>query len=470
MSAAALLVSVGRGLDAVAQTKSAAATAAALGGAARSLRPLEVAAAYGAGLDGATLDSTRLLALARGGVDALNAASHAGNAEATAFLTQALHDSSLFALVFRDARNAQAAVELSLVDETVAAFEAACRRVAQTITRPAKAGTLVRTVFPRADGALLHSFVLFREEDELLIDGFMATFKAEPCPSSLFGLYAETRLAAGETASDEEAARARLGERVIAAASELYIARFTFTTHNNALATLPASYTARMRSMISEVDLTPREFEGLFLTFGKHCIGVAVLVVISSLGTAGPSFARMLEPEVDGLARLLAATADPTLDEPSINACLVVLSFACERFAQDLVDKGAFKLLQPVIRHDNTALAVRACFAVATIAVSCTDAAEPLRWSGALELIASVLRPVGLGSVAIPGFVLLILPACMLLLQSGVEPVLQLAALLRLGAALTGSTDIPDAVTLAPMLAALRSCASSRDSFGSAAA
>ena len=388
MHAATRLSSHGRALEAVAQAKGAAGVSAALAGAA-ALAPPDLSEAYAAGLDGRALDSARLLVLARGGLESLNAASRAGCSEVSDFMTRALQSSGLFALVFRDAREAQAAVVLRLCDETVAAFELSSRRAAQTVTRPVKLGAMIRTVFTRPDGEPLHSFVLFEEENKALINGFIETFSAETCPRSAFALYVETHISPGKAASESDVARARLGERAIAAASEAYVALLSVVTHLIGLDHLP-SLIARIRVLAAAADMTPRELEGLFLTLGHHQIGVAALMVISTLGSSGPAFSRMLES--GGLANVLVAASNPALDEPSLNGCLIVLAFACghsKSIAQALVDKGAFTLLQHAIRHDNVAVAVRASFAVASLAVSCDGAAEPLRWSGALDAIAT---------------------------------------------------------------------------------
>ena len=467
--AAAFLLTHGHALAALAQAAGGpAAVAVALAGAA--LTPSDLCAAYASGFDSKTLDASRLLAAARGALDSLDTASHAGCAEAASFLTSALHGGSLYALVFRDAREVQAAVELQLCDETVVVLELACRRASMTVTRPLKPGEFRRTVFTRTDGVPLHSSMVVEEGDELLVDGILDSFEL---PRSAFSLYAETRTAPGEAVSDSAVVRAQLGERFIAAVSEAFIAQVSVVTHMIGLWTLPAPCLGRLRAIATAAVLTPIEFEGLFKTLGRHQVGIAALTFMATLGSSGLSFARLLDPEIDGLARLLAKVSDPTLDEPTINGCVIVLSYACassERFAQALVDEGAFKLLQPAIRHNNVVVAVRAAFAVAAIAAACEGAAEQLRWSGVLDVIASALRPVGNGSAVLPGFVTTILPTCEKLLQPGVEPALQLAALHRLGAALTGTTSNTASVANGPLLVALRGCVGSPDAAVAAAA
>ena len=460
-------------LAALTQAKGAAAVvAAALAGA--SFSPRDLCSAFAAGLDSTTLDSPRLLTAVRRALDSLNAASHAGSDLATTFLSSALLTGPLFALVFRDVRVAQAAVAQHLCSESMAAFELACRRAAMTVTRPVKPGFLIRTTFTRANGTPLHSFVLGKD-CKALLDGITATVTGEPCPLLAFRLYAETRVPTGEAASEATLARSQLGERFLAAASESYIALVTVIMHTCGLGIVPTPYLNRLCNIVDESYLTDLELEGLFPTFGRDQIGVAALTMIAVFAASGTVFSRILDLDsgVDGLARLLAMASNPALDNPSLNGSLIMLTNACahsERLAQALVDKGAFTLLQPVMRHDNVIVAVRACLVVGSIAVSCQGSAEPLRWSGALDVITSVLRPLSFDSALITGFLTFILPTILKLLQPGVEPALQLASLHRLCAGLTGTTSIIAHVTTEPVLTALRACAASPDAYIATAA
>ena len=408
-----------------------------------------------------------LLALARGAVDALNAASRSGSAEAMVFLSAALR-AGLYKLVFRDKRAARAAAELDLTEATVAELESVAERAASTITRSAKPGEVVRTIFTKPDGTRLRSFVLFGPDDAPFLDSFVDSFEEQPIPAASLSFYADLRL------SGTAAERAQLGERFIAAATSSFVASITVSTQNLALGSVSPTHIGRIFRIVSLVDLTPREFEGLFLTLGRHQIGVAVLMCLAVLTPAeGPAFKALLSPEIDGPARMLAVLADASLDEASVVGLLNVFAYGSSHsddFARVLVEKGAFTALQVPIAGENVILAVRSAFAAASLAVAYKGSAELLRQSGVLDVIAHALSNIIIGGVIIPGFLTVVIPVAATLLQPGVEPALQLAALHRLAAGLTGTTANAALVVTAPLIASLRGCAMSPDTHISAAA
>ena len=371
-----------------------------------SLRPRDICAAFVAGLEGTTLaDARRLLALARGALDSLVFSSLAGVPEATEFFSSALRGGGLYSLLFRDER---AAAETNLCEATVLALERCSGRTALILTRPVKPGELLRTIFRAPDGTPLRSFLLLAEDDDLLIDSIVDAYEAEPVPATIFAVFCDTREAAGGT-SAAAAQRAQLGERALAAVSAAFVASNIVLIHNIALSSMPAGCIARLRSHSDKISMTQREFDGLFLSLHQHQLGMAVLMSLAVFATSSPALAALLDSAVDAFARVLAALSgaaprSEALVEGAIVFILNVCSQGGERFAQALVDQGAFTLLKPIVRHDNVSLAVRTCFAVGAIATSCKGSSEPLQRSGMLDVMANVLRPIAAGSVLVPGY------------------------------------------------------------------
>ena len=440
--------------------------------------PKASAAGMGAAPAAGNADARTLLALVRSALGALSTFSRAGSAEATSLLSGALRMGGLYSLIFRDQRLARAAVEAHLCEDTTAAFERASERVVLTATRDAKAGEVVRTLFTLPDGRPLRSFVLFRTDDGPLVDSFVESFAEEPVPAAAFRIYAETRPpaegaaaasgstpASGDAATAAVALRARLGERVMAAASAAYVASLTVLIHNMSLGLAPAPQLARLRLRSTQVSLTPSEFEGLFLAFIGYN-GAAALVITFAMGASGAFMETFIG--LSGPARVLDALpgALSLSDTAAAVSCLNILTSlsSSERAIQALIEKDVFVLLRPAVLHENAVIAVRACFTVAVFATTGESVAEKLQRSGTLGAMLDVLHSFTPGNLVITGVPMLLLPFALKLLQPNVPPALQLAALHRLGAALTGTTAHLTTVSTAPMLAALRGCAASPDS------
>ena len=424
----------------------------------------------------------KLLALACATLDAMVAAMHGSDAAAEAFVKVAMGGGTCKAL-FRHIRILKDALEQDLSEPNVAAYEAASRRVDSCFLRSGKGGVLATIPGFRTDGDgnfKRASFLLESSDAALgfILDNFVLGVQHK----SAFGTIADTRReprfdGGGDIDDASIISREKLGARVFIAASVVIFAFNGFAMNHLMLGRVaPANY-FKVQQYNATATLTQREWAGLFAGF---TIGMFSIMQLNNLSAAtglicSPAMKLFIDPSVDGVSRVLDALASTSLPVDHIEISLACISSWCGfadgwgvRFATELVRKGAFTLLQPVLLHASPSLAIRAAFCVGAIATTVPmDAAEPLQRSGVLSVIADVLHALTPGDTQLIGQFLVVVPIALKMIAPDENPALQLAGLQRLSASLGPAFKAMNApVANTPtVVAALRLAASSADAF-----